>query len=513
MAIYSLDIRPISRSQNRSIVAAAAYRTATRIEDKRSSQVFDYRRKVGVAKTVILARTPLGSLANPRPDFASELWNTAEASENRSNSVLGRELVVALPNEFTPEQCERVSRRLGEYLVETLHVAAMMCIHDPDRDTNDRNKHLHCLISSRRVAWNFETRTFAFGEKTRELDDRARGSVVITQIRKKWEELANEELKSSGVTIDCRSLEDRGISRPARVHLGPKASAMERKGKRTRSGDHNRAVDELEAAEIDLARIVAEEAAKVSTPPATLTLSPLSKPEISAPAVVPAPVRAVAPPPPSTSSSSSIAQPPATPSMRQPAPVLEPRRSSPTPPAMVSSPIVAPQPPSRPAPTRPTPAPAQAAPTPAQSPTRQSPIVVKPAPTRPAPTLTPPPPLKEPAPAPDTRWRPDRIPGDMGELVRFLLWLKLTARAYREHRRSETLAKLVAGDKLAGRVVRRLGQELHKALLNWLNSDKNQGLVAEIGRSLKAPDLAAIEKILGPEGKEPPGTGGRGGRG
>ncbi|MGO9430204.1 MobA/MobL family protein, partial [Rhodoblastus sp.] len=265
MPIYSLDLRTISRSQNRSIVAAAAYRTGTKIEDKRNQLVFDYTRKKGVARTMLVCRDNRGNLEYPRSDFAGKLWNGAELSEKRSNSVLGRELVVALPAEFTARQCERVSQKLAEYLVTTLGVAAMLAVHDPDRKTDGRNKHLHLLFSSRRVEFDWQRGAFDFGEKTRELDDRARGAEIIKAIRVKWEQLANEELQSAGLSIDCRSLQDRGIERPARVHLGHQAAAMERKGRRTRAGDHNRAVDELEAAEIALAkataaRIAAEEA-------------------------------------------------------------------------------------------------------------------------------------------------------------------------------------------------------------------------------------------------------------
>ena len=101
MAIYHLTTKHISRSSGRSSVAAAAYRSANRLKNYRDGLVHDFRRKKGVVHTEIIL--PTGSQA----DWAKEreqLWNAAEAADERINARTAREVEIALPVELTPEQ-------------------------------------------------------------------------------------------------------------------------------------------------------------------------------------------------------------------------------------------------------------------------------------------------------------------------------------------------------------------------------------------------------------------------
>ena len=70
MAIYHCSAHNISRSSGRTATAAAAYRTATEIQDERTGLTHDYTRKQGVMYTEIFSN--LG-IAIDR----SELWNLA----------------------------------------------------------------------------------------------------------------------------------------------------------------------------------------------------------------------------------------------------------------------------------------------------------------------------------------------------------------------------------------------------------------------------------------------------
>lgn len=80
MAIYSLQVKAVSRSQGRSVVAAAAYRAAENIADDRLGVVWDFTSKRGVLHSEIML--PPGALewAQDR----SELWNAAERAEDKS---------------------------------------------------------------------------------------------------------------------------------------------------------------------------------------------------------------------------------------------------------------------------------------------------------------------------------------------------------------------------------------------------------------------------------------------
>ena len=108
MAIYHLSAKVMSRSTGRSIVAAAAYRSGSRLVDDRTGTVHDYTRK-SVDHTEILA--PAGS-----PDWVydrQQLWNRVEAVEKRKDAQLAREVEVALPRELTPEARIDLLRQFG----------------------------------------------------------------------------------------------------------------------------------------------------------------------------------------------------------------------------------------------------------------------------------------------------------------------------------------------------------------------------------------------------------------
>ena len=237
MAIYSLQVKTVSRSAGRSVVAAAAYRAAENIVDDRLGVVWDFTRKSGVLHSEIIA--PAGA-----PEWAydrTELWNAAERAEDkstrRSSATTGRDIILALPHELSHEQRLAAVREFAVSLVERYGVAVDFAIHAPDRHSDERNYHAHLLMTTRRIG------PAGFGAKTRELDGFRNGSAEIEAIRASWERIGNRALEEAGldIRIDCRSYEDQGLDREATVHLGPVASGMERKGETTDLGDRNRA--------------------------------------------------------------------------------------------------------------------------------------------------------------------------------------------------------------------------------------------------------------------------------
>jgi hypothetical protein len=91
------------------------------------------------------------------------------------------------------------------------------------------------------------TRNFAnerLGEKTRILDSPKTSGQEVYAVRAIWERLCNAALSRVGVKerVDRRALKEQGIRREPTRHLGPTASAMERRGIRTFRGDVNRRV-------------------------------------------------------------------------------------------------------------------------------------------------------------------------------------------------------------------------------------------------------------------------------
>jgi hypothetical protein len=236
MAIFHCDVKTISRAKGRSSTAAAAYRAGERIEDERTGEVFDYTRRRGVEHTELVL--PVGA-----PDMAqdrSSLWNAAEAAENRKNSCVAREVVVALPHELDAGQRAELVRGFAAWLVERHGVAVDLAIHAPHRSGDERNHHAHLLLTTRRLEAE------GLGAKTRELDEKRTGGEHVTAWREQWAQEVNRSLERAGVAerVDCRSHAARGEDREALLHLGPEATGMERRGEASRIGEENRQREE-----------------------------------------------------------------------------------------------------------------------------------------------------------------------------------------------------------------------------------------------------------------------------
>jgi ATP-dependent exoDNAse (exonuclease V) alpha subunit len=219
VAIYHLSVKTIGRSEGRSATAAAAYRSADKITDKRTGEIHDYTRKSGVEYTEIV-------LPNNAPDWATDraaLWNAAEKSETRKNSTVAREFEIALPSELSEKERQKLAVTFAKEIVERHGVAADIAIHEPSRGGDNRNHHAHILITTRQLSED------GFTKKTRELDDRKSGEVE--RWRERFAELQNESFKKNGIneTVDHRTLKAQGIDREPTKHLGVAATNYERR--------------------------------------------------------------------------------------------------------------------------------------------------------------------------------------------------------------------------------------------------------------------------------------------
>ena len=230
MPIFHCQAKVISRAAGRSATAAAAYRAGERITDERTGEIHDYRKKKGVIHKQIFV--PKGCRGIPR----SALWNLAEHAENRKDAKVAREWEVALPAELSARNRWYLAQHFAWAIVERYGVAVDMCIHAPGKKGDDRNHHVHFLTSTRVL------RPDGFGEKTRILDSPRTSGQEVTAVREIWERLCNQALKCEFITerIDRRTLKAQGIDREPTRHLGPTASAMERRGIKTFRGDENR---------------------------------------------------------------------------------------------------------------------------------------------------------------------------------------------------------------------------------------------------------------------------------
>lgn len=207
--MYHLQISAITRSKGRSVCAAAAYQSGSRIVDQRTGLVHDFSRKSGVIDSFLVGWN--GS--------REELWNAAEAAERRKDSATAKTMTIALPHEATPEQRRGAVMEFAAYLRERLGVAVDCALHAPGRE-DARNYHAHLIFSVRSV----DDGKFAT-KKYRDLDGAA-GLQAVRELRETWAGIV-QKIASNPELWDHRSLAARGIDREPTTHRGPGPNRFE----------------------------------------------------------------------------------------------------------------------------------------------------------------------------------------------------------------------------------------------------------------------------------------------
>ncbi len=230
MALYRFSAEIIGRGKGYSATAAAAYRAGERIEDERTGEVHDYRRRDGVLHAEILA--PAGAPAWARD--RAKLWNAVEQAERRRDAQLSRQLILALPHELSDAQRQELVRDFVQREFVNRGMVADIAIHAPDRQGDARNHHAHVMLTMRRIEGD------GFGNKERGWNDEG----VLRGWRYQWAQFQNRALERAGqqARVDHRSYADQGIDREPTQHLGKWAHRMEKAGKKSRIGEQNRQV-------------------------------------------------------------------------------------------------------------------------------------------------------------------------------------------------------------------------------------------------------------------------------
>jgi Ti-type conjugative transfer relaxase TraA len=195
VAIYHLSAKIVTRAKGQSVVASAAYRSASHLYDGRIQQTFDYTRKGGVEHKEILA---------PReaPDWVHDrqaLWNAVEKVEKRKDAQLAREIELALPVELGKDEQVELLREFAQRSFVSNGMVVDLAIH---RD-NPENPHAHLLLTTREITPG------GFGPKRRDWNAKEQ----LLEWRAEWAATADACLARAGpdVRIDHRSLEAQGI--------------------------------------------------------------------------------------------------------------------------------------------------------------------------------------------------------------------------------------------------------------------------------------------------------------
>lgn len=228
MAIYHLSSTIISRSQGRSAVACAAYRSGTQLNDEYYGKSHDYTKKESVAHSEIFLPENAPSQFKDR----QTLWNTVEKNEKRKDAQLAREFTISLPRELSLEQNKELIIDFVKNEFVSLGMIADLAIHNDEAKDGEKQPHAHVMLTLREVSKE------GFGLKNREWNDKN----MLLYWRERWSEYANNQLFKNGhdIKIDHRTLEEQGIDLEPQYKIGASV-AQERLA---RLEDHKRIAKE-----------------------------------------------------------------------------------------------------------------------------------------------------------------------------------------------------------------------------------------------------------------------------
>jgi len=257
MAIYHCSVKIGSRSKGQSAVAAAAYRSGTKLCESETDTICDYTKKHGIIHSEI-------SLCADAPkEYLNRetLWNAVHKVEKSKTAQLWREIEVALPCELSRDVQIETVRDFVKGLTQR-----GMCADWSLHDKGDGNPHAHIMLTMRSInpdgSWAAKSKEMYVDKDGNLTDDpekrvpeldkngnqkiRKDGKKMwkrrkvntndwnekerIEEWRTEWEICCNLRLKEEN-RIDHRSFERQGITDliPT-IHEGYTARKIEEKG-------------------------------------------------------------------------------------------------------------------------------------------------------------------------------------------------------------------------------------------------------------------------------------------
>lgn len=229
MAIYHFSIKNIGRSNGRSAVAAAAYRSGEKLIDSVYGKEQDYTKKTGIEYKNIYAPSHVSEHLLDR----QTLWNEVEKSELKKNGELkttarlAKEFEIAFPHEVDADTRKRMLDELAQTLVKNHNVVVDAVIHAPHTKSgsDERNYHAHIMFTTRSINELGE-----LGKKTREFNDN--GKNLTLAYRELWANIVNRELEQIGIQerVSHLSYSDLKYDLEPTVHEGSKVTQLRRQG-------------------------------------------------------------------------------------------------------------------------------------------------------------------------------------------------------------------------------------------------------------------------------------------
>lgn len=218
MAIYHFSAKIISRASGSSALAAAAYRSASRLHDKRLDRHHDFSNKAGVVHSEVL-------LPDGAPEHLADrerLWNAVEAVELRKDAQLAREIEFAIPRELNQAEGIRLARDFVEREFVARGMVADLAVHWDIGADGEVKPHAHVMLALREVDAD------GFRKKNRDWNR----TDLLETWRERWAGHVNARLAELDIEarVDHRSLEAQGIELEPQHKIGPAAARMAEQG-------------------------------------------------------------------------------------------------------------------------------------------------------------------------------------------------------------------------------------------------------------------------------------------
>lgn len=246
----------ISRGKGQSCMASCAYYSG---EKKYSEYECCWKYPHSSSSRVKWVEVMLPSNAPRAYADPQTLWNAVDAAETSVNAQTASSMLFALPRELTDEQNLALVR---DFCQKEFVDKGMVC-NFFYHDKGDGNPHVHIMLTLRAMDENGKwlpksKNVYALDENgnrirapngswkrvkvdTVDWNERKYGEIW----RQDWAAAQNAAHEAAGRAerVDMRSLERQGVEdRLPQKHLGPTASALERKGVSSERGDENRKI-------------------------------------------------------------------------------------------------------------------------------------------------------------------------------------------------------------------------------------------------------------------------------
>jgi len=260
---YHLNVKVVSRGGGHSVIAKAAYNAREKILEQRTGETKDYTR---AGDRPLWSGIFAGRDAPQWVQDRAQFWNEADRAEKRKDAQLAYNFIGSLPHQLTDQQREYIVKDFAREQFLRRGVVADVNIHRPDPKGDDRNYHVHMLVTMREITPE------GFGKRVLNWQDREQN---LERWREKWAERGARELEKAGLHMEaerwrvghldlerqreaalerCDLAHAEKLNREATKHRGPQIDAMERKGIETDRGviyrdtvDRNEAIAPLRA--------------------------------------------------------------------------------------------------------------------------------------------------------------------------------------------------------------------------------------------------------------------------